>query len=351
MDNLQMFSWPWWALVITVTFVIWYLFPFFVSPLFKSKSYLWGYRLGVARRKKIEASNLTDLEKENRLKSFTEDEIDRLDASFDKVKDRLEKRIESLDTRLSNAATKHSARGDLLKNSAPSKTYEWVKGSISNQENIKGFILTIIAAVIFIVDTKVASDIFKSFGIFRGSTRFFGVEALEAENVIVYGFILTFILAAFFHVILTKTKVENFFSKKMGKVAGNVTLGVITTITTIAIVFVLRATMLAFPDSSQLSGELLLLLVWVVCIIVLCFVAKYISKNESWVSAFLYPGLFAILLFFGGITLVGFISEFLVTFLIEKVLSIQKSRTQRLIEFNEANVDAQKTALIRGVTS
>lgn len=109
--------------------------------------------------------------------------------------------------------------------------------------------------------------------------------------------------------------------------------------------------MLAVPDSSQLSEELLLLVIWVVCILIVCFMIKYIAKNDSWVSAIGYPALFVLLTIFGGMTIIGYLFEFLMSFFIERKLLVQKNRNENLIDINETATEAQKIAFTRGITS
>lgn len=345
MEQIYNSTWFWVLLIIIACMIFWYLRPFFVASFSRTKSSLWGYRLGLSKKNKVEGSGLTATEQEAKIKSFIDEEIQRIDERAEKENERLEKKIGAYDEQIKNFEESHKKRKESLNKSAPSTSYESIKENISKQDNLKGFALFFVTLAIIALDTKVASDIFKSFGTFLGETSIWGYKA---DTTLVYGFLFTFALATFLHIVLAKTNVDEAFGKD---VKGKVTFGAIVGFSVIFVILLLRIIMLAAPDQSTLLAELLLLAIWIVCILLVCFIAKYIGQNDSWISAIGYPALFVLLILFGGVTIIGYLAEFLVSFFIERKLRMQKSRTEKLIDINETSKESQKMAFIRGVTS
>lgn len=375
MNNFQINSPTIWSLIflIITTALFLYLLPFLLPPLIKIFMPIWGYMVGRRRRKAIwlAASTAASLGGKRDPAPESTDSSVTDQTSFDEAVRRFEEMVNKLAEGESSYLTQaHDEKERFLaekeaglkeeskrikdwyrdrrskdKVTLLGKAFNAVVKSLDKELGKNVFLITGVS-LLLVVDAIIARQIFISLGVSPVSNVIIGGKQTPMDLPLLYGVFLTFTVAFALHLFWPRKKIREFTTgTNISIVIGGLILILIAG---------LRLGATLSPNMGASLLEILTLLGWVLGVLaVYWMVGEVVGEDPHWFKlmiAFFAPVVIVLLFFFGALTLLQLIVEWVAKTVCEAWFEMRKARTVQQERNTDESYHATKKGFHRGLT-
>jgi exonuclease VII small subunit len=326
---------------------------------------LWGYIIGRRRRKALwlaasavtptnssvtKSSDSTSFEEtvrkfEEMVNKLAEGETTHLTKSHDEKKTFLKEKETALEQGATKVKSWYQERRNRDRETLLGKGFTAVLKSL-DKEFGKNVFLMIGVSILLIVDAVIARQIFISLGVSPVSKFVISGKEVPIDLPLLYGVFLTLTVAFTLHLLWPRSKIKTFTTTtKISIIVGGLILILIAGLR-------LGATLSPSMGASLL--EAIMLIGWILGVLaVYWLVGEIVGDETSWFKlmiAFFAPVVVVLLFFFGTLTLLQLIVEWVAKTVCETWFELRKARTVQQERNTDESYHATKKGFHRGLT-